>query len=334
MGRTFSLLAPIVAGAVLVVARASLADDRPTMTLDYVVAEGVTGCPTKEQVHQRLAEEIGYDPVVVAGPKLEVSLEVTPSPDGFRGRYASRTSSGETSQRELTSDSSCDDLVASFVLAAAISLDPEVEPRASPPPTPEPKVVSVPVPVYIDRPVVVPKEAPHPPSIRVTFHAGYGVGGGIVPGLAHGPSAFVGLRGAAFEVGLEGTYLFEGKATSSVGDVLVSSAFASILPCWAPSLADRLRFYGCAHVAIGGGFVDADRVDAASPTTVPIALLGGRAGLGLHLTGPLEARLFGDLLAHLTPIDASIADHGKDTLVFESSPVAGRGLLTLALTVP
>lgn len=311
------------------------ADERPTMTLDYVVADGAEGCPSKADVQARLAAEVGYDPIVAEKPTFTTTFEVAPTPTGFSGRYLSKPAAGDASVRELSSDTSCDDLVSSFVLAAAISLDPEVAPRGPPPPAPEPKVVGVPVPVYIDRPVLLPAEKPAPSApIRVVFHAGYGVGGGLVPGVGHGPVAYLGLHGSAWEVGVEGSWVFEGTKTSGVGDVLVSAAFASILPCWAPDLIARLRFFGCGHIAFGGAFIDAARVTTPSPSTVPLVLLGARAGLGLRIAGPLEARLFGDLLGDLTPIDAKIRDHGTSRRVFTSSPVAGRGVLALALSFP
>lgn len=319
-------------------ARSASAEERPTVTLDYVVADGAGGCPTKEDVQARLAAEVGYDPIVEARPTFATTLEVAPTATGFSGRYTSspRSVQGsvDASVRDLTAET-CDELVSSFVLAAAISLDPEVTPRAPEAPARDPKVVAVPVPVFVDRPVVVPAEQPlRPPRIHFVFHAGYGVGGGLVPGVDHGPVAYLGVRTSALEVGVEGSFVFEGTETSGVGDVLVSAAFASVIPCFAPFLVARLRFLACGHVAIGGAFIDAARVTTPSPTTVPLALLGGRVGVGLVIAGPLEVRFLGDVLGTLTPIHADIRDHGALRGVFTSSPVAGRGVLALALSFP
>jgi hypothetical protein len=327
----------LVAAAITIViaaaARAARADERATMTLEYSIAEGAIGCPTKAEVEARLAAEVGYDPVVASNPTLATTFEVSAVPTGFRGRYSSQPVSGSASLREL-SDTSCDDLVSSFVLSAAISLDPEVAP--TPKPSAPEKVVSipVPVPVYVDRPVGTPPAAAPVSRLQVTFQAGYGVGGGLVPGPAHGPIAYVGVRGEMWEAGIEGSYVFEGIASSSAGDVLVSAAFASIVPCFAPTFANRFRFFGCGHVALGGGFIDATHVTTPSPSTLPLVLLGLRLGLGIRIAGPLEARIFGDGLANVAPIDASIMDHGTERIVFSSPPVAGRGVVALAIAVP
>lgn len=305
------------------------------MTLEYVVGDGASGCPSKEQVRARLVEEVGYDPIVESNPTLATTLEITPEGDAFRGRYTARPTTGAATVRDLSSDVSCDDLVSSFVLAATISLDPEPAPR-TPPSPPEPKVVPVPVPVYIDRPVATPATPapPAPPPVHVTFHAGYSVGSGLVPDVAHGPIAYVGLRGEVWEVGVEGAYLVEGDEASSFGDVLVSAAFASLVPCFAPLFGGRFRFFGCGHLSLGGSFVDAEKVDEATPSTTPLALLGVRTGFGVRVAGPLEIRLLGDMLADLTPLDASIRDRGVDRPVYSAPAIFGRGVLAVALSFP
>lgn len=333
---TLSLAAAVI--AFVVRAGSASAEPRPTMTLDYVVADGAEGCPAKEGVQARLAAEVGYDPIVESSPTFTTTFEVAPTPTGVSGRYTSSRArpapADAPSVRELSAET-CDELVSSFVLAAAISLDPEIAPREPPPRTPDPKIVAVPVPVFVDRPVVLPVEQPHrPPRVHFVLHAGYTVGGGVVPGVDHGPVAYVGVRTSALEVGVEGSYLFEGNETSGVGDVLVSAAFASVVPCYAPALIARLRFFACGHVALGGAFIDAARVTTPSPTTLPLAMLGGRVGIGVWIAAPLEVRFLGDLLATLTPFDADIRDHGARRRVFTSSPVAGRGVLALSLAFP
>lgn len=323
----------VVALALVAGPAAARGEERRTMTLDYTVGEGAEGCPTNAELRARLTEEVGYDPIVASGGTITATLEITSDTRGFHGRYTTDGRSGHA-VRDLSSEISCDDLVSSFVLSAAISLDPEPTPPTPTKAAQETVVVSVPVPVYIDRPVVVPSAPRATPPVRVTFHAGYAVGSGLVPDVAHGPLAYVGLRGAGWEVGLEGAYLFEGDASSKYGDVLVSAAFASVVPCFAPALSERLTFFGCGHLSLGGGFVDAARVDSPTPSTVLVSLLGVRTGVGLRIAGPLEGRLFGDLLADLTPIEATLRDRGVDHPVFTSASVLGRGVLALALVVP
>ncbi|MFO0619580.1 MAG: hypothetical protein U0414_43740 [Polyangiaceae bacterium] len=325
----------LVVAAIVAAPAVARGGDRRTMTLDYVVGDGATGCPSKEQVRARLVQEVGYDPIVEANPTLATTFEVTPDGSSFRGRYTARPTTGAPSSRDLSSDVSCDDLVSSFVLAAAISLDPEPMPPALPPPS-EPKLVPVPVPVFIDRPVATPTPAtPAPaPPVGVTFHAGYSFGSGLVPDIAHGPIAYVGLRGDIWEVGIEGAYVFEGNEASGFGDVLVSAALASLVPCFAPRFGARFRFFGCGNLALGGTFVDALNVDRAAPSTSPLALLGVRAGFGVHLAGPLEIQLLGDMLADLAPIDASIRDRGLVRSVYSAPAIFGRGILALALSFP
>lgn len=313
-----------------------VAAERPTVALRYSIADGVSACPNESTLRQEVTEAVGYDPFVSdAGRSLtiEISRDKT-----FTARVVDRSPQGTDAVRVLTSSVGCDDLLQSVVLAVAISLDPEVQPKviAKAPPAKRPEVTIVPVlvPVYIDRPAPPPSKPVQRDVIQGWVGAGFGVGGGFVPGTSLGPTLAAGFRRKHWEVSLEATAQLPGTTESDFGDVEVFSVMASVVPCYTPPLSTWGRALVCGSLMMGGAFASADDVEQASPAVRIAAFTGPRAGVVFLVAPHFDVRLAGDLFVNLAPLDAQIRALGEPVTIYENPPVAGRVITSVAVTFP
>ncbi len=312
------------------------AAERPTVALRYSIADGVSACPNETTLRLQVTEAVGYDPFVSDAPR---SLAIEISHDKlFTARVADRATSGAEVVRTMTSSVSCDDLLQSVVLAVAVSLDPEVQPKVvaelPPPKKPEVTVLPVLVPVYVDRPAPPALKPVQRDSIEGFVAAGFGVGGGFVPGTSLGPTLAVGFRRRLWEVALEGTAQLPDDTTSELGNVEVFSVIAAAVPCYTPALSTWGRALVCGSVAMGGAFATATNVETAAPAVRIAAFTGPRAGIAFQAAPHVDVRLAGDLWINLAPLDAQIRGFGETLTIYESPPLAARAITSIAVSFP
>jgi hypothetical protein len=313
------------------------AAERPTVSLRYSIADGVSACPNETTLRLQVTEAVGYDPFVSDATR---SLAIEISHDKlFTARVADKSTSGAEAVRTLTSSVSCDDLLQSVVLAVAVSLDPEVQPKSVekplPPKRPEVTMVPVLVPVYVERPPTPVAKPVRRDSIEGFVAGGFGVGGGFVPGTSLGPTLALGFRRRQWEVALEGTVQLPGDAESEFGKVEVLSVMASAVPCYTPALSTWGRALVCGSVAMGGAFASASNVETSTPAVLIAAFTGPRAGIAFHAAPHVDVRLAGDLWVNVAPLDAQIrGTFGELFPVYQSPPIAGRAITSVAASFP
>ncbi len=336
MGRMRVLEAVLVVGTLITTSKVAAAE-RPTVALRYSIAEGAPACPNETTLRERVTEEVGYDPFV-SGSARALAIEISRD-KLFLARVVDRAPSGAEAVRTLTSSVSCDDLLQSVVLAVAVSLDPEVQPKrvAEAPPEKKPEVTVLPVlvPVYIERPPAPPPPKPaERDAIEGWVAAGFGVGGGFVPGTSLGPTLALGFRRKQWEVSLEGTAQLPGRTQSEIGDVEAFSVMASAVPCYTPALSTWGRALVCGSIAMGGAFASASGVDEATPAVRLAAFTGPRAGVVFLVAPHFDVRLAGDLFVNLAPLAAQIRYLGEAITIYEGPPIAGRVITSIAVSFP
>lgn len=321
-----------VAVTLLGPARAVHAADRPSFSFRYELAPGTESCPSLEQVKQTLVEQVGYDPVVSAGPAVR-SVELGLESDGSNKFVANLKDGAAT--RQFRGDR-CEDVISSVVLSLVVSLDPSAKPEQ--PPTPAPPVppvyVPVVVPVYIDRPVPVPA-APQPPpaeperKLQGVFTASVGIGGGLGPAVSVAPEMSLGLRGDPWEVALGLSYVVPMAVTSEsppydeIAAANMQTLLLGVTGCYAPDINAWLSLFGCATVLLGPSIVDAEFVAVADAGTHLALFVGPRFGLELLLRAPLALRFESELLGNLQPTDIYLAGDANEYL-YEAPPLASR----------
>jgi len=317
------------------------AAERPMVSLRYAVGEGAGSCPNETELRGRVLEEVGYDPFVSDPRARSFSIEISRE-RLFTARVVDRSTSGADSVRTMTSSVSCDDLVESVVLALAVTLDPEIKAAEPRPPAvagkPEVTVVPVLVPVYVDRPVAPPPQPTQHDPIEGFVAAGFGVGGGFVPGVSTGPTLAIGVRQKQWELSAEGTMQLPGSSENIVGTAVVHAILGSLVPCFTPSFASWGRALVCGNVSLGAASVSAEGVVNEYPSLELAAFTGPRAGASMHVAPHFDIRIAGDLLVNLAPLEASI-DHyvgsSKFSVVtYGAPPVAGRVVTALSVSFP
>jgi hypothetical protein len=327
--------AGLVVATLIATSKASAAE-RPTVALRYSIADGASACSNEATLRGRVTEEVGYDPFVSGAAR---SLVIEISHDKlFMARVVDRAPSGAEAVRTLTSSVSCDDLLQSVVLAVAVSLDPEVQPKAvaeaPPEKQPEVKLVPVLVPVYVDRPAAPPPKPVLRDVVGGYVSAGFGVGGGFVPGSSLGPTVSAGIRRKYWEISLEGSAELPGTTETQFGEIEVFSLLATVAPCYTPPLSSWGRALVCGNLSIGGAFASAKAVVNPTDSVEVAAFTGPRGGFAFNVAPHFEVRVLGDLLLNLAPIEAQVLSFGNAETVYDGAPIAGRVVTAMAVTFP
>jgi hypothetical protein len=294
--------------------------------LVYVRGPGAEQCPGEEAVRKAVGARLGYDPFF-AWAHDTLFAAITRSDGVFRVeiRLVDRDNH-QTGARDISvRDDDCSAVIDAMGLTISLTIDPSSLTRSSPPP-PAPAPAPAPEPqVTQPAPLVTESEPPaaSPPE-PITTHVGLGAVGsfGAAPAPSAGGTVFAGVLWRALSLDVEARAdLTAGAGVPSLPGVSVASSLVvgSIVPC----------------VHLGPGFVcavvSAGTIDATSTARVqydarqPWWAAGARIGAELPLSRALSLRLYGELLATMTPYQLAI-----DNVTFDLSPLAGGIGLALA----
>ena len=155
-----------------------------------------------------------------------------------------------------------------------------------------------------------------------------------MPGISVGPRLDVALRRGFLSFELQGTALAEGVASVPAGEVVVSTFFASVLPCLRWTASDDWSGDVCGEAQLGGLFASAEGVDRREPTTELLGAVGPRASLELAFGEHVAARLSTSVVAHLSRIHLLIDDGGTHVEAWSTPPVAFLVALEPVFLVP
>lgn len=297
-------------------------------------------CPTESQVAAAVAERLGYVPFR-AGATRTVMMNVRRQGGGWHGVVESIDGGAVRGRRELQSDSACADLVGSLALSVALLLEPDAEghpprtpnvPPANTPPVaeaaPEPATTRDPADdPFVERALPVPKPSAERP--RAWTVGLFGAGSiGSQPSPAPAGGAFADVRFEAVRLGLEGRVDLP-TSTAPVTDIEVRVGLAqgALVPCFVRGFAAV-----CAVAAVGALSAEGQgRGVVARRETSLYAAFGGRFEATLPLAlGPIDLRVYGDLVAPLTHPTFVVSD----TKLWTLPPIAGALGLRVGLRLP
>jgi hypothetical protein len=333
-------------------------------SLTYARGPGAEGCPDEAAIRSSVSARLGYDPFR-AGAERRISATITRTGKVLRAEVELRDATGKVtgSRRISSTKNDCSELAAAMSLAMSIAIDPQSQTRPAPAPAPLPPPAPAPPPVENPTPELVPpappelEPAPAPPSparaldraapwsspgpalrhyppesppssdsIQVRLSAGGVASLGTEPGLALGVIVHAGIRWRAASIGLEGRADLPTSADADQGGrVTASLQLASLVPCghWRVLVV-------CALGSVGALRGEGSGVDVPKEDTTLFGALGVRGGVEIPVTGPLSARIYGDLNATLTPTSLEL---GGET-VWESPPVHGAVGLAAQVSFP
>jgi hypothetical protein len=296
---------------------------RARAQLTYTRHEGTDACGSKLQLHDAIAERLGYDPFESgASAAIVVAIRQADGELQLNVDYADATGLHRGSRRLASSDPTCGELLQAAALSIAMLLDPyraltpdgpasaeKSEPVAEPPPAP-----------LTDR--AQPREEPADqgaPQRSVWLRAGGGALGsiGVEPAPTLGLTGFVGARGRVWELDLGARADWPASATNNGRTVRASLLTGSIVPCFR-STAFGLCALGLIGVLQGRA---GDGVVGPSAKTTFYAAAGGRVFWERAWSRRLAGRLFADVTAPLTP--TTLAVDGADVW---TTPTLGAAL--------
>ena len=319
---------PLLLVALGVSAAAPHATASPSSRLVYSRGDGGEQCPDESALRKAVASRVGYDPFFPWAP-VTVTAEVRGVGGKLRGRVTLIDAAGrQRGARELEAGTNdCAELISSVALAISIALDslqadakPEDPPPAPPPPAP---ADDAPVVSAAATPVASPDDAAEQPTPAPPADAPRGLRGfatlggqgslGTAPALAAGGTLGVGFRVERFGLGLEGRYDLPASTRHASGGVRAQLTTVALVPCGHLGVA-----FLCARVAVGSLSAEGVDVLPARSDSAPYAAVGGRLGVELPVTGPLELRAYADLDFPLSRATLQLAA----TDVWTAPPVA------------
>ncbi|MFO0592134.1 MAG: hypothetical protein U0441_31615 [Polyangiaceae bacterium] len=294
----------------------------------YSKGSGVGDCSQRDEAEVRdlIVGVVHQDPFVAAGQKGAFSLrvDVRAAPGGVRATFALFDAAGASLGVSQVEDSTCDGAHLKLAASIALLLQPK-KPAAPPPcpPCPEPgcdqecrsavrialkdevkrEVRAEELPKLRDEAARDAKKAvPAPGSVRAAFGAGALFGFELAADPAPGFWLSGEARSERWSFAVEARGLFPTRALSlaSGATVDVGAVSGLVSPCV------RYRWLaGCALVELGGVWLTG--ASGAGNDGVLFGL-GARARVDIPIAAGFEARLFGDVMGHLTGIAASGTD--------------------------
>jgi hypothetical protein len=222
---------------------AGLAYGGASARLVYARAPEAASCPDELALRNAVAARLGYDPFF-PWAKETVVVQVWRESRQYKARLQLVSEAGlaHGTRTLSSSQTSCAELFDAAALAISIAMDslpkdepaPTAPPAEQPPPAPAPEPAPPPAPSP-PPPAPTPAEAPAPPPVRLGLMVGLDAVGvvGAEPGPTVAGAAFVGVRGPALSLALEGRVDAPASAASAAGPgrVRVWSFQAAIVPC-------------------------------------------------------------------------------------------------------
>ena len=295
--------------------------EHASVTLSYTSAKSATSCPDENTFRGLVAARLGYDPFVGAGVRtLAVDFERRGSEVVGRLDLSAAGDAKSVKRTLRTGAADCFELATSMALVVAVAVDPNAQPGSSlplTPPEPPPPAPPPPPPPPVSPPTKKPQSEalavndaasaeprdPDPPTRsrrNLRFELGGLLTGGVVPALAPGVRAGVGLDSGTWVVRAEGAFISSGSRENpgGRGDVSAFALAASLAPCMDPIDAEAFGLELCAVASLGVLRSTANDVTRAAATSTLLANLGPRVaaivmvsqalGLGIAAEAPLS----------------------------------------------
>ena len=301
-------------GAWAFTASAEAQADAPHARFLYEREESAARCPEADEVEERVAARLGYDPFEDDAASL-VELHVSRQRGAMTGHIVMRDAAGEIlGERTLTSrDASCQALMAIDPVRAAQPIAPEVvpEPVVVTEPVPE-SVVAEPVPeiepVVVPEPVVaepIPTPEPATPGepvrLRVAVDLHTAIFYGDVPSV--GLDVGVGFEVGFFSLDLEGRAELPTESAAVGGRVHTSVYLGSLVPCFHYGV-----FSGCLDIGTGALRTEGDGFAMSRYVTSWIWQAGARAGVEVPIGDVFRLRAHAALATSINRVTLILED--------------------------
>lgn len=317
------------------------AQPRPSVTLTYALAPGVSRCPDAGTFRAAVAARLGRDPFVApSSPEPSshghLSVSILRVGRGVRALVAwDRADGAPASAREVSAPGGdCSEVVSAAALAVSVALD--AMPTVAPPPAsplPEPPL-SPATPAPALAPLHMPTPAPTPAPVAPARSSpdpwiffGPVLGAGLSPGVDFGLGLDVGLNVAAFglSVGVRADLPVVTPRTDGVGgSVHTQRLQAELASCWQrPFAGGTLRLHACALSAVTALLGAGRDVDLPREATAWLVTLGVRGAVDLRLNARFGLRLRVDALV---PVGRAVVRLDQ-RVVWEGSWVQGGAAL-------
>jgi hypothetical protein len=286
------------------------------VALSYVVAPGVPGCDTEEELRELVKSDMGDDPFVPAGPpRHALRLSIAPAGRMVRGDVELSDAAGKVVLRESFVERSCaraDDRMIVIVTH-------EVFPPPAEPPTCEDactRDLSAKVAALERRVEALQKEVDDRTvrfmDLTYALSTGVLITANLTPNV--GPGVWLGgeLRAGPLSIGLELRSVLPSRVVVGPYDADLSQYVGFVVPCGRYSY-----FFGCV-VAGAGAEVAHDSNGPSGPREAvdPLLQLGGRLGAELPFAANrLAVRAWGEVLWSTPSVDLHYGTEGKPSYV-------------------
>jgi hypothetical protein len=305
-----------------------------TARLLYGRSPDTQGCPDEAALRKEISHRVGYDPIVMMSPNA-VAVTITRRGDAVVAdvRLIARDGVLVGVRALETRASECAALSQAIALAVGIALDmiekstpaaSQAE-AASAPTSPANPVPQTPAPSFPAASEVADRRPLRTDRASARVEAGAAIAGSVavLPTASVGPSLFVSLRWATWELGLEARAELSARTSPSGLQTWVIAGGPFVCAHLAP-------WFGCLLASAGSVGAEVSNVPGAQPGLAPYVAFGGRAGLFLPLPGGLALRPSLSLVAQ--PVDLSVNAAG--TRIWHTSPIAGVAEFAIAKLFP
>lgn len=311
-----------------------------TARLIYGRSADTDGCPDEEALRKEISNRVGYDPIVLWSPN-GVAVTITRRGDGLVAdvRLVGRDGVLLGVRTLAAGRGECSALSRAIALAVGIALDMiEKSTTAASPAEPESAPTSPTSPVAQAPPPSTPAETTEVVDRRPLrtdrasgrWEVGAAIAGsiGVLPDASVGPSLFVSLRWATWELGLEARADLTARTSPSP---LPSAGLQTWVIAGGPFVCVHFApWFGCLLASAGALGAEVSNVPDSQPGLAPYVALGGKTGLSLPLPGGLALRPSLSLVAQ--PVNLSV--FAARTRVWHASPVAGVAEFAIAKHFP
>lgn len=271
-----------VAGLVLLVGTAGAQPQTPARFPLLVSAPSQPGCPSQEAIEQALrARDLSFRPPAPGEAATELRMETRSAGVNVQGTLELRLLSGELVRRELQG-ASCDEVVRSLTLVAALALAPLYAPppalSSAPVVSSAPPAASSSPPVSAPPPPTPPRPSPPPPASRSPWKAGLEVGAmsGLGPRVSPGIGPWIQRDLGRISLRLGAGYWPHGSTSAGPSRAEFSAALLDLNGCVRWPLARELDGAACAGVH--GGYLRAKGEQIDEPRAETRAWLAPRLG--------------------------------------------------------
>ena len=319
--------------------------EHASVTLSYTSARSATSCPDENTFRGLVAARLGYDPFESAGVRtLAVDFERRGNEVVGRLELSADGDAKSVKRTLRTSEDDCFELATSMALVVAVAVDPNALAESTPPPaTPQP---SAPVPSLPTASTSEASEAANPAPAKprgpersersLRFELGALLTGGVVPALAAGVRAGVGLDFGTWSVRAEGAFVSAGSRDNpgGPGEVSAFALMGSLAPCVDPIDADAFGIELCAVGSLGTLRSTAKEVARAAPTGTLLASLGPRVATMVMFSQVLGVGISAEAPVALSRAHLYIDDGGVRSEVWAQPPVGFIFAASVVASIP